>query len=190
MLTTFKLPFSFDPAPLREDLSRLAPTDWVAHFNKSYYEGDWSGASLRAVGGDATKIYPDPTASALFADTPLLDRCPNVRKLIETFECPLLSVRFLRLGAGSSIREHRDYNLGYEDGEVRIHVPVATNARVEFYLDGQRLTLREGEAWYINFNLPHRVQNLGDTPRVHLVLDCVVNEWLDSILPRELLRED
>jgi quercetin dioxygenase-like cupin family protein len=43
--------------------------------------------------------------------------------------------------------------------------------------------MREGESWYVNFNLPHRVLNLGETARVHLVLDCVLNDWLRSQFP-------
>jgi len=35
-----------------------------------------------------------------------------------------------------------------------------------------------GEAWYLNFDLVHRVENNGAEERVHLVIDCVVNDWL------------
>jgi len=150
----------------------------VPHFNTRYYEGDWSAAALRSVGGRGRQIYPDPAAREPFADTPLVARCPHVGALLRRFACPLQSVRFLRLAAGSAIREHRDLNLGYEDGEIRLHIPVRTNAQVEFYLNGRRLALNEGECWYLNFNLPHRVVNGGATDRVHLVLDCVVNDWL------------
>jgi hypothetical protein len=183
VLDNFKLPFRFDPRPLQADLDGLAPADWVPHFNTRYYEGDWSAAALRSVGGRAGQIYPDPTATHSFADTPLMARCPNVRAVLQTFACPLQSVRLLRLDAGSAIREHKDLNLGYEDGEVRIHIPVRTNPAVEFYLAGRRLVLAEGESWYLNFNLPHRVRNGGPTARVHLVLDCVLNDWLRAHFP-------
>lgn len=183
MISSLKLPFNFDPAPLKADLAQFVRDDWVPHFNKAYYEGDWSVVALRSVGGAAKQIYPDPTAQDSFAGTEFLARCPGVRQVLNAFECPLQSVRFLKLAAGSSIREHRDYNLGYEDGEVRIHVPVLTNSRVEFYLAGEKLSMNEGESWYVNFNLPHRVLNLGETERVHLVIDCTVNDWLRDKFP-------
>jgi quercetin dioxygenase-like cupin family protein len=179
---TFKLSFSFDAARLRADLERVEPSEWVPHFNTRYYEGVWSAAALRSVGGSATQIYPDPTAQAAYADTPTLARCDNIRRALATFRCPLLSARLLKLEAGSRIREHRDYNLGYEDGEVRIHVPVVTSDEAEFYLGGRRVVMRAGESWYLNFNLPHRVENNGATDRIHLVVDCVVNDWLRSQL--------
>ncbi|MGB8509809.1 MAG: aspartyl/asparaginyl beta-hydroxylase domain-containing protein [Pyrinomonadaceae bacterium] len=184
MINCLKLPLSFDAAGLKSDLARLAPDEWTPHFNKSYYEGEWSGVALRSIGGVAGQIYPDPTRND-FADTPVLARLPRIAETLEAFCCPLQSVRFLKLAAGASIREHKDYNLGYEDGELRIHIPVQTNALVEFYLAGERVVMCEGESWYVNFNLPHRVHNRSDADRIHLVLDCVVNDWLRAQFPPE-----
>ena len=177
-----RLPFRFDPAGLRADADQLAPGEWVPHFNRSYYEGEWSGAALRSVGGTTGQLYPDPAARAEFADTPLLGRSPNVRAMLATFRCPLLAVRFLRLGPGSRIREHRDHNLGFADGEVRIHVPVSTGPAVTFLLDGEPVPMAEGEVWYLDLNRRHSVVNNGSSPRIHLVVDCVVDEWLRSVL--------
>lgn len=176
-----RLPLEFDPATLAADVAAIPRTGWVPHFNTRYYDGDWSVVSLRSTTGEAGQIYPDPTRTE-FRDTPMVALCPALRAAMERFACPLLSVRLLRLQAGSAIREHRDYNLGYEDGEVRIHVPVLTNEQVEFYLDGERLPLKAGQSWYLNLNLPHRVINGGATDRVHLVLDCVVNDWMRGLL--------
>ncbi|MDQ3898293.1 MAG: aspartyl/asparaginyl beta-hydroxylase domain-containing protein [Actinomycetota bacterium] len=177
-----RLPWRFDAALLRADVDGLSADDWVPHFNTAYYDGDWSGAALRSVGGEAGRLYPDPAAVAPFADTPLLARCPATQAVLEQFRCPLLAVRYLRLGPGSSIREHRDLNLGVDDGEVRIHVPVSSDPAVEFLLDGRPVEMAEGEAWYLNLNLPHAVTNRGPTARVHLVVDCVVDESLGAVL--------
>lgn len=181
-----RLPWEVDAARLRADVAGLSSEDWVPHFNTASYEGDWSGAALRSVGGQPGRLYPDPAAGTVFADTPLLARCAGARALLGRLRCPLLAVRFLRLGPGSRIREHRDLNLGFEDGEVRIHVPVSTDPAVEFLLGGERVDMRAGEAWYLNLNLPHAVVNAGATPRVHLVVDCVVDDWLASELGRAL----
>ena len=94
-------------------------------------------------------------------------------------------MRLLRLQAGSSIAEHRDYRLGYEDGEVRLHVPVVTDVGVAFFLAGVRVPMAAGECWYLNVNLPHRVENRSPIDRIHLVIDCVVNEWLAQIFRLE-----
>lgn len=177
-----RLSLRFDAAALVEDVHALRAADWVPHFNTSYYVGDWSGASLRSVGGRADRIYPDPAAEEPFADTEVLDRCPAIRELLEQLHCELTAVRLLRLGPGASVREHRDFRLGYEDGEVRLHVPVITGPDAEFVLAGEPVAMAAGECWYVNVNKPHRVANDGDTQRVHLVADCIVNDWLTEEL--------
>jgi len=77
-----------------------------------------------------------------------------------------------------------DADLGLEDGELRIHVPVATNEQLEFVVANRQLKLREGEAWYIDFSQPHRIHNAGQTDRVHLVIDGQVNDWAMALLER------
>jgi mannose-6-phosphate isomerase-like protein (cupin superfamily) len=181
---SLRLPLRFDARRLREDVERLAPEEWVAHFNTRTYEGEWSGVALRAVGGVAGRLYPDPAASEPFADTPVLERCPGVREVLSAFACRVESVRFLKLAAGARIREHRDYRLGYEDGEVRLHIPVVTHEGVGFFLSGQRVLMGEGECWYLNVNQPHRVENTGEVDRIHLVLDCVLDDWLRALFAR------
>lgn len=183
MQNTHKLPLAFDARPLQAELRGISNQSWADHFNTNYFDGDWSGVALRSLGGDPTQIYPDPHSSAEVADTRVLDDCPNIRKVLEAFACDIKSARLLRLGPGSSIREHRDYELERANGEIRLHIPLVTNDRVEFYLAGRLVTMKEGECWYLDFSLPHRVENRGTTDRIHLVIDCVVNEWLGSLLP-------
>ena len=42
--------------------------------------------------------------------------------------------------------------------------------------------MREGECWYLRLSEPHRVINDGDTDRVHLVIDAIVDDWMRNIL--------
>jgi hypothetical protein len=188
MQSSFRLSPTFDATRLQADLAGIVAAEYVPHFNTHYYQGDWSAVPLRSIGGRADQIYPDPTKKNAFADTPLLARCPYVREVLAAFPCPQQSVRFLRLKAGSIVKEHTDLDLGYEDGEVRLHIPVRTNPDVVFMLDGRRVVMREGECWYNNFNLPHSVENRGAADRIHLVIDCVVNEWLDALLLADAAR--
>lgn len=184
-----RLPFRFDAARLQEDLARMPPASWVPHFNTRYYEGEWSGVPLRSVGGIEGRIYPDPTARESYADTPALERYPAFREVLSTFQCPIGSARLLKLAAGARIREHTDYNLGFDDGEVRLHIPIVTHPDVAFFLTGRRVVLQPGECWYLDFNLPHRVENPSDVDRVHLVLDCRVDDWLRSVFEEAVARQ-
>lgn len=164
---------------MQQEVAAFAEHEWIPHFNKGYYSGDWSVIPFRSVNGEPNRIFPDPTGKMSYADTIHLDRCPYLKQVIRSFDCEKTAVRLLRLKAGSTIKEHSDYDLSYEDGEVRIHIPVTTNAQMEFYLDKQRMIMNEGECWYLNFNLRHSVNNLGSTDRVHLVVDCKLNPWMD-----------
>ncbi len=62
--------------------------------------------ALRSVGGISNQIYPNPAAHEPFADTEILSCCAYTRQVLATFKCLLTSVRFLKLSAGSIIREH------------------------------------------------------------------------------------
>lgn len=174
------LPLAFDPAPLLAEAHALADSRWVSHFNADYHDGGWQGAALRAIGGDADRLYGNPGGPEDYRDTILMEKCPAIAQALKRFECPLRSVRILRLAVGSIIREHRDDGLTIENGEARLHAPLATNDDVEFYVDNQRVIMRPGECWYLDLSRPHRVQNRGRSDRIHLVIDCRVNEWLLS----------
>jgi hypothetical protein len=184
MISALRLPLRFDTDLLRRDLACVADGDWTPHYNASDYGGQWCGAALRSGTGSPRDLTAMPPGRAAFFDTPLLDRCPYFREVLSAFPCPLRAVRLLGLAPGSFIREHSDHALDYEEGLVRIHIPVQTNPGVEFYLSGERVPLEEGSAYYLNVNLPHRVNNRGTTERIHLVIDAEVDEWVRALFDR------
>jgi aspartyl/asparaginyl beta-hydroxylase len=178
-----KLPFRFDPQLMQKEVSNLS-YEWKAHYNQKDYEGSWTALPLRSVNGDMNNVIAAGRGS-VFADNALMEQCPYLKAIADTLKCEKMSVRLLNLQPGAVIKEHTDNELSYEAAEARIHVPVMTNDGVEFYLDNERVVMNEGECWYMNFNLKHRVVNMGTTDRIHLVMDCVVNDWM-----RELFEGD
>jgi len=189
MIESFQLPFHFDVSGLRSELENLQNSEWMPHFNTSYYSGNWNGIALRSPGGKTQSIYPMPHSEEEYKDTSLMDAFPSVQQIIRTFECPLTSVRFLRLEKGAEIKEHSDNALSFEDGDVRLHIPVITDDAIEFISNGKRLIMKEGECWYVNAGLPHSVANKSTIDRIHLVLDCTVNDWLSSFFPKIEVKE-
>ena len=180
MISHARLPMFVPVSAFQNEVHTLSAS-WVAHFNYRHYEGEWSALSLRSPGGKINQIIPDQIQEAEYADTELLSACPSIQHWLGSFQCTLLSARLLNLKANSIIKEHRDHELAFENGEARLHVPIFTNDSVDFYLNNVLLKMRAGECWYINANLPHRVSNLGTTDRIHLVVDCIVNDWLRSL---------
>jgi hypothetical protein len=177
-----RLPMTVDAGALLAEARAFGADEWIPHFNTTYYEGDWSGISLRSVAGKPTTLYPDPAATEPFADTPALDRTPGLAAALTRLECELQAARLLRLGSGAKIREHRDFQLAHSDGEIRLHIPLSTEDGVAFHHDGDVVAMAPGECWYLDLTLPHAVTNASPRDRIHLVVDCVVNPWLDGQL--------
>jgi aspartyl/asparaginyl beta-hydroxylase (cupin superfamily) len=189
MIKFLQLPFHFDVKKMQEELLQIDSTDWQLHYQKLHYKGDWSALPFRSVNGDAVNIFVSPEANPEYKDTSFLDNCVYFKEVLSTFKCPLLAVRLLKLNAGAVVKEHKDAELCYEMGEIRIHIPVVTNDEVEFYLDKERMNVKEGECWYMNFNLPHAVNNKSKAARIHLVVDAVVNDWIKELFSQPAINK-
>jgi hypothetical protein len=178
MVRYAKLSLPFDLKAVQSEM-HAATNAWQPHINKYHYSGSWTVLALRSPGGDHTNTIPELMGKHNeYLDNIYMEDFPSVKKLLSTIECPLMSARFLNLQAGAIIKEHKDSDLAFEKGEARLHFPVFTNPEVEFYCEGERIFLQEGECWYLNANLPHNVSNNSEQDRIHLVVDCKVNDWL------------
>ncbi len=166
---------------MQEELLQIDHSAWQLHYQKLHYEGDWSAIPLRSVNGVASNIFISPEANPQYKNTIFLDKSTYFKEVLSTFKCTLLAVRLLKLNAGALIKEHKDADLCYEKGEIRIHIPVVTNEQVAFYLDKEKMILHEGECWYMNFNLLHSLNNKSKVNRVHLVIDAIVNDWVHEL---------
>jgi hypothetical protein len=179
MTNSIKLPFTYSKSRLQADLALCQKIEWPLHFNQKDFTGHWSSFSLRSISGLESDILATP--NAVFQDTPTLQKCKYFQEIIDQFDCPKEAVRLLSLSPKSYIKEHTDVASGYEDGFFRIHIPVQTNEKVVFRVNGDVLPMQIGECWYANFNLPHYVANNGSCDRIHLVIDCLRNEWSDAL---------
>lgn len=174
-----RVPLPVDREALRTDVAAL-PDAWRPHFQTAHHEGGWTVLPLRAPSGTVDEVIPFPLAGgpAQYRPTPWLAQCPGIARFLAGLACPVLAARLLRLAPGAAIRPHRDAELAYEKGEARLHVPIVSNPGVEFVIDGERVDMPPGTCWYINANLPHHVANRGADARIHLVVDCIVDDWL------------
>lgn len=53
----------------------------------------------------------------------------------------------------------------------KIHVPLFTNPKVEFYVEPNYYHFEVGKAYEVNNRVTHAVQNKGDTSRIHLIFE-------------------
>ncbi len=75
-----------------------------------------------------------------------------------------------KLLAGGRILPHRDSHPSFGAGH-RIHVPIVTNPRVRFMIDGRPYQLQVGEAYEINNQKVHSVMNKGNVDRINFIFD-------------------
>jgi hypothetical protein len=183
MQSVQQLPLQFDAAQLQEALALVSPDVWPAHAVKIHYDEGWGGIALRSGSGRVDDLEAVPPHK--YRNTPLLEQSAYLREVLAAFQCSLARVRLLRLAVGAVIHEHVDEGFGRGCNQIRLHIPIQTNPGVEFYSDGERVTMAPGECWFIDTTYPHRLANRGDAERIHLVIDCVVNDWLLAMFPSD-----
>ena len=73
---------------------------------------------------------------------------------------------------GGHIRPHTDAHPSFHAGH-RIHVPITTNRRVRFMIEGRPHRMEVGQAYEINNQKTHSVANRGDEDRITFIFDYV-----------------
>lgn len=83
-----------------------------------------------------------------------------------------------KLLVGGKIKPHVDSHPSFHSGH-RIHVPITTNPRVRFMIDGRPHQLQVGQAYEINNQKTHSVINRGTEDRITFIFDYVPPQVLD-----------
>ena len=144
-------------------------------------------------------------------DTPLLKKFPEVQKLLDALiphssknnNAQFKRVRLMKLAPlEGELERHTDLtdkSLGLTDGNtVRLHVPIRTNEKAivtSWDIENQphQVNMRQGELWYLNIRLPHKVINDGKKERIHLVIDVIVDDKIRQMIRGEskpLIKDD
>ena len=79
-------------------------------------------------------------------------------------------VMLARMAPGGVIKPHRDANPAAK-WPHKIHVPILTNDKVTFYVDGVGYHFAEGQAVEVSNMAVHAVENAGDSDRIHLIFE-------------------
>lgn len=178
-MAAIKFDKKYDSTILAAEMKSVFNDEWINHFNTKDFNGQWKSIALRSATGNAADINAHYTPS--FQDTPLLAKLPYINSILQDWQCEKETVRFMALYPGSEIKPHKDLGCSYQDGNFRLHIPILTNDKVEFVVDGINHKLQSGDCWYMDFSKVHSVKNAGETVRVHLVIDCLRNQWSDEL---------
>ena len=173
-MNALKLPFHFDTSIINKELAQFSKEDYNDIYNSSVsLETLWSMHFIEPIGG--------PDKPPCFLPNKALKKCPYLLSILNTFQCKKETFRIHTLDPGAKIKPHRDTGYSLAHGKIRLHIPVQTSDKVGLLVNNTPIKMKEGECWYCNFHLTHEVNNHSDKPRVHLIMDCLVNDWIEDL---------
>jgi hypothetical protein len=100
---------------------------------------------------------------------------PVMHDIIARFYAPggtIIRAMAAKLVAGGKIRPHRDSHPSFHHSH-RIHVPITTNRRVRFMIEGRPYQLEAGQAYELNNQKMHSVMNKGQEDRITFIFDYI-----------------
>lgn len=95
-------------------------------------------------------------------------------------------VMLARMAPGGVIHPHRDGNPAAR-WPHKIHIPILTNDRVTFFVEGVGYHFAEGEAVEVNNMGVHAVANQGASDRIHLIFEYYDLDQPEPAWIRELV---
>jgi hypothetical protein len=137
---TESYPMSFDAERLRAELQHMEDKVWVRHYDATQPAG-WTTLVLRSINGLLSG--PDSIRHGPWEDyknTSLVDDCPYMREVIESFKCPIGRVRLSKMGPHVRINAHRDIEeevASVAFRQVRLHIPITTSDKVVFFVGNE-----------------------------------------------------
>ena len=108
---------------------------------------------------------------------------PVMQELIDRHYEPggiIIRAMAAKLLSGGRINPHFDSHVTFRRSH-RIHVPITTNARVRFMIDGRPFRLEVGQAYEINNQKTHSVMNSGKDDRITFIFDYLPPEAVGSV---------
>jgi hypothetical protein len=115
----------------------------------------------------------------LFKDE--ITKIEDIIRLNTNEEGKIMRAILVKLTSKKSIRPHVD-TVGLSLVLCRrIHIPIQTNEECFFTVGDDKRNLKLGEIWEINNDKKlHSVDNLGDTDRIHLIVDWVEESLMEK----------
>jgi len=108
---------------------------------------------------------------------------PLMREIIRKHYPPggaIIRAVAARLVPGGKIKPHVDSHPSFAQGH-RIHIPITTNSRVRFMINGRPHQFEVGQAYEINNQKIHSVMNKGKEGRITFIFDYVPPQELGRL---------
>ena len=175
-----KLPFTFDVERLQAEANTLKHEELRMSESRYVVPETYYLAEL---------IHPIPNefhedGHPKFGPNETLKKLPYIQEIEASFQCIKESFRLTKLLPGAEIGPHRDFLMNYENGHLRVHIPVITPQGSTMTFEDETFVMHEGECWYADYGSLHQTVNPYDIDRWHLVMDCRANDWWHDIMKK------
>jgi hypothetical protein len=171
----------FDIASLRDAILGLDESAWEGNeYRQQTYEVHEHTRSVVMVFTDGSG-WPDIEVSRENGWDLLAEQAvPLMHEIITKHYPPggtIIRAMAAKLLPGGLIMPHTDKHPSFHYGH-RIHIPIVTNSRVRFMLDGRPYKFEVGKVYEINNQKRHSVMNKGKEGRINFIFDYVPPEHL------------
>lgn len=176
---SFKELDNIDVTPLREAILSLTEEAWLdQQYRQQAYDVHRYTESVVLIFTDG-EGWPNievrkESGWDLLAETAI----PLMHEIIEKHYQPggtIIRAMAAKLLSGGMIKPHTDKHPSFHYGH-RIHIPITTNPRVRFMIDGRPHELGVGKVYEINNQQKHSVTNKGKDDRITFIFDYVPPE--------------
>jgi len=114
---------------------------------------------------------------------PDLEFIKKILKIIGIDKAELID--FYYLDPGAVLHPHRDLTGASFNNRIRFHVPIITNSKVSFKVSGEEIVMKPRDLWCLDTSYIHSVRNDGNESRVHIVIECNVNDQIKKYIPND-----
>lgn len=165
-----------DSSALRETILSVAPEAWLENsLRQQVYDVHTYTQSLVMV-FTSGEGWPNIEVTKESSWDLLKDQAvPLMHTILEKYYPPggtIVRAMAAKLIPGGVIKPHVDKHPSFHAGH-RIHIPITTNPRVRFMIDGRPYQFEVGKAYEINNQKQHSVMNKGKDDRITFIFDYV-----------------
>jgi hypothetical protein len=121
---------------------------------------------LQKIFDDLTQVQYPHMAECADALSAILRPCLEALPKVTSFGRIIIA----KLPSGKAVDPHIDEGR-YAEAYMRLHVPMRTNAAAWLKSGDETCAFKDGELWWFNHRISHAAFNLGDTDRIHLIVD-------------------
>ena len=116
-----------------------------------------------------------------FKPNKILEKCKYIKEILDNLNTEIYLVRIMKLRSGGFIAPHVD-KLINKDYIIRCQLPIITNNKIDFIINGKKHNLIAGNLYYLNVEKEHYVKNNSNQDRYTLIIDMKPTDEIKSIL--------